>query len=79
MATAEPHFRLFIAGEWVESGTGRTFERVNPADTRDVVGRFQAGDAADVARAVRAAELAFRPGAPPRLPSAARSSTASAR
>ena len=33
------------AGEWVESVTGRTFESVNPADTRDVIGRFQAGDA----------------------------------
>lgn len=51
--------RLFIAGEWVESDSGRTFESVNPADTRDVVGRFQAGDVADAARAVRAAELAF--------------------
>ena len=54
-----PTFRLFIAGEWVESATGRTFESVNPADTRDIVGRFQTGDAADAARAIRAAELAF--------------------
>src|SRR5450756_1964431 len=59
-AIAEPPIsRLFIAGEWVECGSGRTFESVNPADTRDVIGRFQAGDAADAARAVRAAEVAF--------------------
>ncbi len=58
-ATEPATHRLFIAGEWVESGTGRTFESVNPADTRDVVGRFQAGDAADAARAIRAAETAF--------------------
>ena len=58
-ATEPPTYRLFIGGEWVESGTGRTFESLNPADTRDVVGRFQAGDAADAARAIRAAELAF--------------------
>ena len=51
--------RLFIAGRWVESVSGETFESVNPADTRDVVGRFQAGTAADVAMAVRAAETAF--------------------
>ena len=51
--------RLFIAGRWVESVSGETFESVNPADTRDVVGRFQAGTAADVAMAVRAAEMAF--------------------
>jgi aldehyde dehydrogenase (NAD+) len=53
-----PTFRMFIDGEWVESGTGRTFESRNPADTRDLIGRFQAGDAADVARAIRAAEMA---------------------
>ena len=51
--------RLFIAGRWVESVSGETFDSVNPADTRDVVGRFQAGTAADVAMAVRAAEMAF--------------------
>src|SRR3990172_8003601 len=49
----------FIGGEWCESVTGRTFESVNPADTRDVVGRFQAWNAADAAAAIRAAETAF--------------------
>jgi acyl-CoA reductase-like NAD-dependent aldehyde dehydrogenase len=58
VVTEAPTFQLFIAGEWVDSGTGRTFESRNPADTRDVVGRFQEGTAADVARAVRAAEIA---------------------
>jgi aldehyde dehydrogenase (NAD+) len=57
--TEPPTYRLFVGGEWVDSGTGRTFESLNPADTRDVAGRFQAGDAADAARAIRAAELAF--------------------
>ena len=47
--------RLFIAGRWVASAAGRTFASVNPADTRDVVGRFQAGTAADVAMAIAAA------------------------
>ena len=47
--------RLFIAGRWVDSVSGVTFESANPADTRDVVGRFQAGTAADVAMAVAAA------------------------
>ncbi|HEY6571486.1 MAG TPA: aldehyde dehydrogenase family protein, partial [Candidatus Limnocylindrales bacterium] len=51
--------RLFIAGRWVESVSGETFDSVNPADTRDLVGHFQAGTAADVAMAVRAAEMAF--------------------
>jgi acyl-CoA reductase-like NAD-dependent aldehyde dehydrogenase len=54
-----PTFHLFIGGEWVEAEAGGTFESRNPADTRDVIGHFQAGDAADAARAVRAAEVAF--------------------
>ncbi len=53
-----PTFRLFIAGEWVDSESGATFESRNPANTNDVIGVFQSGSAADVARAVRAAETA---------------------
>ena len=56
---AEPTtYQLFIAGRWVSGVTGATFESVNPADTREVVGRFQAGTPADVAMAIRAAEMA---------------------
>src|SRR3954452_18504055 len=51
-------FRHFIAGEWCDSTSGATFESHNPADRRDVVGRFQQGTAADVAMAVRAADTA---------------------
>ena len=54
-----PTFGLFIAGEWCESTSRATFESRNPADTRDVIGRFQQGTAADVAMAIRAAETAF--------------------
>jgi len=53
-----PTFQLFIAGEWVDSVGGRTFESRNPADTRDVIGHFQSGTAADVAKAIRSAETA---------------------
>ncbi|MBA2374469.1 MAG: aldehyde dehydrogenase family protein [Chloroflexi bacterium] len=53
-----PTFRHFIAGEWTDSTSGSTFESRNPADRRDVVGRFQQGTPADVAMAVRAAETA---------------------
>jgi alpha-ketoglutaric semialdehyde dehydrogenase len=59
VADEPPIHRLFIAGEWVESVSGRTFESLNPADRRDVVGRFQAGTAADAAMAIRAAEMAL--------------------
>ncbi|HET9458112.1 MAG TPA: aldehyde dehydrogenase family protein [Candidatus Limnocylindrales bacterium] len=49
----------FIAGEWCDSTSGATFESRNPADAREVVGRFQQGTAADVAMAIRAAETAL--------------------
>jgi acyl-CoA reductase-like NAD-dependent aldehyde dehydrogenase len=57
-AVETPTFRHFIAGEWCDSTSGATFESRNPADARDVVGRFQQGTAADVAMAVRAAQTA---------------------
>ncbi|HVF51882.1 MAG TPA: aldehyde dehydrogenase family protein [Pyrinomonadaceae bacterium] len=49
----------YIGGEWVQSASGETFENVNPADTRDVVGRFPVSTAEDVGRAVEAARTAF--------------------
>ena len=55
----EPTYRHFIAGEWVDSTGGETFESRNPADRRDLVGRFQQGTKADTAMAIKAAETAF--------------------
>src|SRR5437660_2528019 len=45
----------YIGGEWVSSGSGEWFENVNPADTRDCVGRFPVSTARDIERAVAAA------------------------
>jgi acyl-CoA reductase-like NAD-dependent aldehyde dehydrogenase len=56
--TDVPTFRHFIAGAWTESTSAQTFESRNPADRRDIVGRFQQGTAADVAMAIKAAETA---------------------
>jgi alpha-ketoglutaric semialdehyde dehydrogenase len=59
-ATVAPTTYLnFIDGEWRASRTGRTFENINPADTRDVVGLLQDSDTADVDAAVQAAQKAF--------------------
>jgi acyl-CoA reductase-like NAD-dependent aldehyde dehydrogenase len=59
-ATVAPTTYLnFIDGEWRASRTGRTFENINPADTRDVVGLLQESDAADVDAAVQAGQKAF--------------------
>jgi len=48
-------FGNFIAGEWVESSSGKTFESVNPANTREVVARYQASAPVDVKQALEAA------------------------
>jgi aldehyde dehydrogenase (NAD+) len=48
----------YIGGEWVASSSGEWFEDANPADTRDVVGRFPVSTRADVEAAVDAAKSA---------------------
>jgi alpha-ketoglutaric semialdehyde dehydrogenase len=48
-----------IGGEWTKASSGKTFDDLNPADTRDIVGRFQASSAADAEAAVAAAAAAF--------------------
>jgi acyl-CoA reductase-like NAD-dependent aldehyde dehydrogenase len=53
-------YHNWIGGEWVASGSGETFENRNPADTRELIGYFQASTAADVDLAVQAASAAFR-------------------
>jgi alpha-ketoglutaric semialdehyde dehydrogenase len=58
-ATRVEEFRNHIGGEWVASIGGRTFDDVNPADTRDIVGRFPASTPQDAKAAVDAAAAAF--------------------
>ena len=53
-------YKNFIGGEWVASRTGHTFENLNPADTREVVGVFQKSDKQDVELAIEAAKQAFK-------------------
>ena len=45
----------FIAGEWVSSSSGKTFESINPANNQEVVARYQASTAPDVKRALEVA------------------------
>lgn len=54
----EPFYN-YIDGEWTACQSGRTFDNINPADTNDVVGRFQASAAEDGQAAVAAAAAAF--------------------
>src|SRR5215208_8148310 len=52
-------FQNFIAGAWCAPSSGEYFENRNPADTRDLIGRFPLSDSADVDRAVVSAQRGF--------------------
>jgi aldehyde dehydrogenase (NAD+) len=54
-----PNFKNFIGGRWVAPSTGKYFENRNPADTRDLIGRFPDSGPADVAEAVKSARRGF--------------------
>jgi aldehyde dehydrogenase (NAD+) len=58
LATAQ-EFGNYINGEIVVSRSGTTFDDVNPADTREIVGRFQASSKEDAQDAVESAAAAF--------------------
>src|SRR5689334_13651296 len=57
--TAVKTYQNYINGEWVASQSGEMFENLNPADTRDIVGRFPLSNSDDVNAAVNAAQGAF--------------------
>jgi len=52
-------FLNLIGGEWTPCSSGEVFDNTNPADTREIVGRFQASRRADAEAAVAAAARAF--------------------
>jgi aldehyde dehydrogenase (NAD+) len=52
-------FLNFIDGAWCAPSTGAWFENRNPADTRDLIGRFPASGEADVERAIASAQRGF--------------------
>ncbi|MGE0407263.1 MAG: aldehyde dehydrogenase family protein [Candidatus Korobacteraceae bacterium] len=52
-------YKNLIDGEWVESASGDTFENLNPADSREVVGIFQRSTQEDADAAVESAQRAF--------------------
>ncbi|HVN79011.1 MAG TPA: aldehyde dehydrogenase family protein [Terriglobia bacterium] len=51
-------FQNFIAGEWLQSSSGETFDRVNPANSEEKVARYQMSNQADVQLALDAARKA---------------------
>src|SRR5262245_18270790 len=56
--TKPKSYHNYIGGEWVP-GSGEWLENRNPADTRDVIGRFPLSTETDVDAAVNAAREAF--------------------
>jgi len=53
-----PAYKIYIEGKWVDSGTRKTFDSLNPA-TEKSIGKFQEGNEDDVKKAIDAAEHAF--------------------
>jgi len=59
MTTTTPHpFNMYINGQWVEAGSGRRFNSINPATTKPWCS-FPDADADDVNHAVESAHKAF--------------------
>src|SRR5215471_13528379 len=50
----------YIAGKWVAPSSGKYIDNRNPADTRELIGRFPASNSDDVDRAVEVAAEAFQ-------------------
>ncbi|MGI8919935.1 MAG: aldehyde dehydrogenase family protein [Pyrinomonadaceae bacterium] len=57
--TSTKTYANYIGGKWVSSRSGEVFENLNPADTRDVIGRFPRSTSEDVNDAVNAARGAY--------------------
>ncbi|MBI5549786.1 MAG: aldehyde dehydrogenase family protein [Deltaproteobacteria bacterium] len=52
-------FKNYVAGQWIDCRSRKTFDHVNPANNGEIVGRFQASGAEDVHAACDAAERAW--------------------
>jgi len=72
-------YQNYINGEWVDSQSGEMFENINPADTRDIVGRFPLSTSDDVNAAVNARRARSIAGVTLPHPSARKFSFVSAR
>lgn len=59
LTTKVETFNNYINGEWQESVSNKQFYSINPANTEDIVGAFQASNEQDVQVAIEAANKAF--------------------
>ena len=51
-------FLNYVAGQWVECQSGKTFPNINPANSAEIIGHFQASGAEDIEAACEAAAKA---------------------
>src|ERR1700749_3019689 len=56
---AVKNYQNYNSGKWAPTQSGEMFENINPADNRDIVGRFPLSTSDDVYAAVNAAQGAF--------------------
>jgi acyl-CoA reductase-like NAD-dependent aldehyde dehydrogenase len=61
VTTSLRNYSNFIRGEQIMARSGKTYDTVNPADTREVVARYPASGKEDAAEAIDAAQKAFPP------------------
>lgn len=59
IATTVTEYKNFINGQWVASQSGRTVDNVNPADTRQILGRVRLSTRDEARAAIAAAQAAF--------------------
>ena len=52
-------YQNYIGGKWIDSGDGKTFEQLNPANLKEVTGLWPASTREDARRAIDAAQEAF--------------------
>lgn len=52
-------YQNFIGGEWVPAKSGKTFQNLNPADTRETVAQYPQSGQEDAVAAIAAAKAAF--------------------
>ena len=48
-------FKNYVGGNWMDSSSNRTFKSINPSNTDDIVGIFQASNEEDVKVAIETA------------------------
>ena len=52
-------YKNYINGKWLDSSSKKTFQNINPADTKDIIGYFQKSNIDDLEKAIQGANQAY--------------------